>query len=370
MRRSRALEFESYPELLANAKKVLPPVLFKDMVYGYGKGVTARRNEAVFDQVELVPRAAVGWDSRDLTTTVLGAEVSMPVLVPPVGGLRLVHPEGAPGVAAAAGRAKTIAGLSMMAGHTLDDVADRATGPMWQQVFLSWGRELVSNLVSDARRRGFHALVATVDCPIWPKKPVGLKVSLSSALEYGPDLVRRPRWATRFFRDGTAMAAVNAVMGPRQKQATVWSDMAWLKEIWGGPLVIKGILGPADARRAVEAGADAIIVSNHGGLALDGTPATLTVLSSIVKEVGGEVEVLFDGGVRQGIDVVRALALGARAVLVGRPSMLGLAVGGADGVEVVLEKLRHEVDVALAMIGAPSAAAVDSSFVRPPSSWS
>ncbi|MFT4288597.1 alpha-hydroxy acid oxidase [Nocardioides sp.] len=368
--RNRRLDFESYPELFERAKKTLPPVLFEDMTRGFGRGLTARRNETAYDEIELLPRVAVGWDSRDLTTTVLGAEVSMPVLAAPVGGLRLVHPEGAPGVAAAAGEARTIAGLSMMAGHTLDDVADRATGPMWQQVFLSWGRELVGNLVSGAKRRGFHAIVATVDCPIWPKKPVGLKVSVSSAIQYGPDLLRRPRWAAGFFRDGAAMAAVNAAMGPRSKQATVWSDMAWLKEIWDGPLVIKGILTPADARRAVEAGADAIVVSNHGGMALDGTPATLSVLPQIVKEVGGEVEVLLDGGIRQGVDVVRALALGARAVLVGRPVMLGLAVGGSAGVSVVLEQLRHQLDVALAMVGAPSAAAVDGSFVRVPASWS
>jgi isopentenyl diphosphate isomerase/L-lactate dehydrogenase-like FMN-dependent dehydrogenase len=362
-------EIDSYQDLLARGAKALPPTLFQDMTRGAGRGVTARRNETAYDAVELIPRAAVGWESRNLTTSVLGAEVSMPVLASPVGGLRLVHPDGSPGVAEAAGQAGTIAAVSMMAGHGVDAIADRASGPVWQQVYLSHGHERCAEVVASAKRRAFHALVVTVDCPVSPKKPVGLKVSLEAALQFGPELVRRPRWTARFLRDGADLAAANAALGPRLKQTALWSDMAWLKERWGGPLVVKGIVTPADARRAVDAGADAVIVSNHGGMSLDGSPATLSALPGIVKEVGQEVEVLIDGGVRQGSDVLRALGLGARAVMIGRPVLLGLAVGGSAGVSAVLELFRHQLDVALAMVGAPSVHDIDESFVRPPLSW-
>jgi isopentenyl diphosphate isomerase/L-lactate dehydrogenase-like FMN-dependent dehydrogenase len=366
---SRKFDVESYADLLRRAGKKLPPTLFEDMTHGTGRGVTARKNETAFDEVDLVPRAAVGWEARNLATTVLGVNVSMPVLASPVGGLRLVHPDGAPGVAAAAGAAGTIAAVSMMAGHGVDAVADRSTGPVWQQVYLSHGHERCAEVVAASRRRGFEAVVVTVDCPVSPKKPVGLKVSLDSALRFGPELVRRPGWAARFVKDGADLAAANAAMGPRLKQTALWSDMGWLKEQWGGPLVVKGIVTAADARRAVDAGADAIIVSNHGGMSLDGSPATLSVLPSIVKEVRGEAEVLLDGGVRQGSDVLRALALGARAVMIGRPVLLGLAIGGAEGVRVVFELFRHQLDVALAMVGAPAITDVDASFARAPMAW-
>ena len=367
MRRHK--EFDSYEELKARAGRVLPPTLFEDMVHGSGRGVTARGNETAYDAVELVPRAAVGWPERSSRTTVLGAEVSMPVLLSPVGGLRLVHPDGAPGCAEAAGRAGTIAAVSMMAGHGVEDVARRATGPVWQQVYLSHGHDTCARIIAAAKAHAFHALVVTVDCPVSPKKPVALKVSLASARQFGPELVRRPGWTARFLRDGADLAAANQAMGPRKKQTALWSDMAWLKEQWGGPLVVKGVVTPADARRAADAGADAIVVSNHGGMSLDGAPATLSVLGSIAKEVGDELEILLDGGVRQGSDVVRALAMGARAVMVGRPALLGLAVDGVDGVERVLEMLRHQFDVALAMVGAPSVEALDGSFVRAPLAW-
>ncbi|WP_235022469.1 alpha-hydroxy acid oxidase [Amycolatopsis alkalitolerans] len=169
-------------------------------------------------------------------------------------------------------------------------------------------------------------------------------------------------------RYGARLAAANEALGPRLKQAALWSDMAWLKERWGGPLVVKGIATPADARRAVDSGADALVVSNHGGLALDGAPATLPVLQSIVDAVAGGIEVYLDGGVRQGSDVLRALALGARAVMIG-PELLSLAVGGVAGVEHVLEMLRHQVDIALAMVGAQSTRDLDASFVRAPREW-
>jgi len=365
----RRLEFESYEQVRDRARRVMPPVLFEDMLHGTGRSVTARANETAFDQVELVPRAAVGWPERSLSATVLGAEVSMPVLVSPVGALRLVHPEGAPGAVAAAGKAGTVAGVSMMAGHGPAEVAPRASGPVWQQVYLSHGYDRCAQVIGQAKRYGFQAVAVTVDCPVSPKKPVGLKVSASAALKFGPQLVRRPGWTARFLRDGASLAAANAALGPRLKQTALWSDMGWLKEQWEGPLVVKGIVTAADARRAVDSGADAIVVSNHGGMSLDGAPATLSVLPGIVAEVGREVEVYLDGGVREGSDVLRALAMGARAVMIGRPMLFGLAVGGSAGVAGVLEMFRHQLEVALAMVGARAVQDLDATFVRTPAHW-
>ncbi|MGH3246990.1 MAG: alpha-hydroxy acid oxidase [Trebonia sp.] len=365
----RHREFDNYEQVRDQARRVMPPVLFEDMLNGTGRSVTARANETAFDQIELVPRAAVGWPGRSLATTVLGADVSLPVLVSPVGALRMVHPEGAPGAVAAAGKAGTIAGVSMTAGHGPDDVAPRMAGPVWQQVYLSHGYDRCAQIIARAKRHGFHAVAVTVDCPVSPKKPVGLKISAAAALQFGPQLVRRPGWTARFLRDGANLAAANAALGPRLKQTALWSDMSWIKEQWDGPLVVKGIVTAADARRAVEAGADAIVVSNHGGMSLDGSPATVSVLQRVVAEVGTEVEVYLDGGVREGSDVIRALALGARAVMIGRPILFGLAVGGSPGVTAVLEMFRHQLDVALAMVGAPSVRDLDPTFVRPPQAW-
>ncbi|GGH48357.1 alpha-hydroxy acid oxidase [Microbacterium album] len=365
----KKLNFHTYEELKASARKALPRVLFEDMANGSGRSWTTRHNEAAFDEVDLVPRAAVGFPERQLSTTVLGTEVSMPVLLSPIGALRMVHPHGAPGAAAAAGRAGTVASVSMMCGHTPDEIARRATGPVWQQVYLSHGYEKCAEYIEAAKRHGFQAIAVTVDCPVSPKPPMGLKVSLSSAIEFGPQLARRPAWTARFLTDGAKLAAANEAMGPRKKQTALWSDMDWLKERWGGPLIVKGIITPEDARRAVDAGADAIVVSNHGGMSLDGAPATITVLESIVREVGQEVEVYLDGGVRQGSDVVRALALGARAVMIGRPQLLALALGGERGVDAVLELFRHQLDVALAMVGVQSVHDIDRSYARTPERW-
>lgn len=362
-------EIESYAALRAHAARVLPRALLDDMLAGAGRGVTAAANEDAFDDVHLLPRAAVGWESRDLATTVLGAPVSMPVLLAPVGGLRLVHPDGAPGAASAAGRAGTIAAVSMMAGHTPGQVAAHASGPLWQQVYLSHGYDTCAGLIAAARAAGFQPIAVTVDCPVSPKKIIPMRVSLATARRFGPQLLTRPGWTWRFVRDGADLATANAALGPRKRQTALWSDMAWLKEQWDGPLIVKGVLSAADARRAVDAGADAVVVSNHGGMSLDGAPATIRALPEIAAAVGDEIEVYLDGGVRQGSDVIRALALGARAVLIGRPMLLGLAAAGSAGVDAVLDMFRRQIDVALAMVGARSVRELDPTFARIPASW-
>jgi isopentenyl diphosphate isomerase/L-lactate dehydrogenase-like FMN-dependent dehydrogenase len=366
----RGGRFGSYEELEALTRRRLPKALFHDMMHGAGRGVTARRNCIAFDEVEFVPRAAVGWPSRDLTTTVLGTKVSMPVLLSPVGALRLVHPHGAVGAARAARDAGVICAVSMYAGHTPEDVGQAVPdGLRWQQLYLSRGRPRAEQVIAQAAAHGFRALVVTVDTPVSPKRSASISISLRSALEYGPDLVRRPRWLARFLRDGMRLAAANEALGPRVNETALWSDMAWIKERWDGPLVVKGVVTAEDARRAVGAGADAIVVSNHGGMSVDGAPATLTCLQDVIVGADGQAEILLDGGIRQGADVVKAVAMGARAVMIGRPGLAGLGVAGQAGVAAVLEMFRDQVDIVLAMIGCPSVTALDTSFVRIPAAW-
>jgi isopentenyl diphosphate isomerase/L-lactate dehydrogenase-like FMN-dependent dehydrogenase len=364
----KGYQFDSFAQLQRLARRRLPPHLFHDMMGGVGRGVTARRNTEVFDEVSFQPRAAVGFAGRDLRTTVLGRELSLPVILAPVGGLRMVHPGGAVAAARAARGAGTLAGVSMMAGHRVTDLGTAAEG-CWQQLYLHRGRERAEQIIAEATARGCSALVVTVDCPVSPKRPLNLRVSVDTALRFGPELVRRPVWTLGFLRDGAKLAAANEALGPRVDRAVLWSDLRWIRQAWRGPLIVKGVVRPDDARLAVAEGAAAVVVSNHGGLTVDGAPPTLAALPGVVAAVGGAAEVLLDGGVRQGADVLKAVALGARAVLIGRPYIAGLAVGGGAGVAAVIEMFRFQTDAALAMIGCPSIAALDRGYVAAPERW-
>jgi isopentenyl diphosphate isomerase/L-lactate dehydrogenase-like FMN-dependent dehydrogenase len=360
-------QFSSWEELYELARKALPRPLFTNMMYGVGRGVTSRWNTEAYDEVAFRPRAATCFDSRSLSTTVLGTEISMPVMLDPIGAIRMVHPDGACAAARAAHDAGTISVLSMMAGHSTSEVAQSSPGLLWQQLYLTKGRPYAEAVISEAARHGYKAMAVTVDCPASPKAPIGLDISLQSAVRFGPQLAAHPGWTARFVRDGLKLGAAREAVGPRQR-AAVWDDLTWIRQQWEGPLVVKGVVTSDDARRAVDAGADGLIVSNHGGLALDGAPATLRCLPRVVEAAGG-AEVLIDGGIRQGSDVIKALALGARAVLVGRPWIAGLAVGGQSGARMVLEMFRRQVDIALAMVGCQDVQELDLSYVTVPAHW-
>ncbi len=362
-------EFDSFSQVENAARRRLPATLFEDLMGGVGRSVTARANVAAFDEVTFRTRSGVAWPQRDLATTVLGTPVTMPVLLGPVGGLRMTNPEGGVGAARAAARAGTVSVLSMSAGHGPQDVAAASTGPCWQQLYLSRGRERAERLIAEASECGFQALVVTVDCPVSPKKPVHLSISWRSAVTFGPELVRRPHWTAAFLRDGASLAAANDALGPRTNETAVWADLQWIKQVWAGPLVVKGVTTADDARRAVDGGADAVVVSNHGGLTLDGAPATISVLPAIVAAVGSTAEVYLDGGIRQGTDVLKAMAMGARAVLLGRAYAAALAAGGEAGVTALLAMFRHQLDTGLAMLGCPSITALDASYVTVPPHW-
>jgi isopentenyl diphosphate isomerase/L-lactate dehydrogenase-like FMN-dependent dehydrogenase len=375
------------------ARRALPRVVF-DYIDGAAEAErTMRANRDAFEAVGFVPQMAVPGltVSPSLSTTVLGQEVALPVVLAPVGFTRAMAPAGDVAGAAAARKAGTLFTLSSMSGHTMEEVAAAAGGPAWFQLYGLGGRAGAEQLVARARDTGYTALVVTVDTPIPGNRErdlhhgvtMPLRVTRETATRFAPQAILRPGWLYRFARDGFSMdLAMAKGLGPPDAPMTIdeaivrwvlspitWDDFSWLKDAFGGPVLAKGVLTAADARRALDAGASGIIVSNHGGRQLDGVPAALAALDDVVGAVGGEVEVLMDGGVRRGSDVAKALALGARAVLIGRPWAYGLAAAGEAGVVRILEILRTDLDRTLRLLGVGSVAELDRSHVAPPDRW-
>jgi len=361
------------------------PRLVFDYVDGGAEGeVTLHANRRAFEALTFRPRQAVGLVAGETATSVLGAKLSLPVLLAPVGYSRLMHPAGECAAARAAGAAGTAYILSTMSGHRLEDVrAASRGGPVWYQLYLIGGREAGEAAIARARAAGYAALVVTVDTPVAGLRERDVRNgatqllggSLRAKLPFLPQLLARPWWLLSFLRDGGVPALPNVVppgQGPMPlvdvttalaRAAVAWSDLRWLRDLWSGPIVVKGVLSGDDARRAVDEGAAAVVVSNHGGRQLDGAPAALAVLPEVVAAVGSQVEVLMDGGVRRGSDVVKALSLGARAVLVGRAYAYGLAAAGEAGVARALEILRTDMTRTLQLLGCPSVSQLDRSFV-------
>jgi len=365
------------------ARRTLPRVV-ADYIDGGADGeVTMAENLEGFRHVAFRPHMATGVLSPTIATTVLGVELALPVLLAPCGLVRLVHPDGALGVARAAARAGTVSVLSTVAGATPEDVGTVA-GAKWFQLYAAGGRGEADALLERAARAGFGALVVTIDTPALGNRlrdirngvQPPLRLDRNSAVRLGPGILARPRWTWRMWRDGVRMVrgggGSEGVSVPARRldmaaSPFTWDDVAWMRSRWEGALVVKGVLSAPDARRAVDHGADAVIVSNHGGRQLDGAPATMRVLAEVVDEVGAGAEVLVDGGVRWGADVVKALALGARATLVGRPYVWGLAAAGERGVERVLEVLATEMRRTLTLLGCPSVGALDRTWLQRPS---
>ena len=371
------------------AKRRLPAVVFDYLDGGAEGEVTLRENCRIFDDVTFRPRHAVAFPSCDLRTTVLGHELFMPAMLAPVGYSRLMHPGGEVAAARAAGKAGTGYTLSTISGHKLEDVRVATKGPVWYQLYLMGGRAAAEGSIDRARNAGFTALAITIDTPVSgirerdPRNGMTelLNSGLLKKIPYAEQFVTHPGWLLSFLRDGGVPPLYNVVLpgqGPmpltdisRALAASVvtWEDLAWIRKHWNGPIVVKGVLTGDDGRRAVDEGAAAIVVSNHGGRQLDCVSATLRVLPEVVAAVNGQVEVLMDGGVRRGTDIVKAVCLGARAVLCGRAYAYGLAAAGEAGVARALEILREDVKRTLVLLGCPSVAALDSSYVRIPREW-
>jgi isopentenyl diphosphate isomerase/L-lactate dehydrogenase-like FMN-dependent dehydrogenase len=303
--------------------------------------LTLQENRAAFARLHLRPRVLVDVEHCDLRTTVLGAPLALPVLIAPTAFHTLAHPDGECATAVAAGRAGTVMIASSSATRSLEEIAEVASGPLWFQLYI-FDRPGAEDLVRRAAAVGYRALVLTVDSPRWGHKERALRSGFRTPLK----------------------ANVTDQAAAKDTVTVTWRDLDWLRSLSTLPIILKGILTAEDALLAVEHGVEGIVVSNHGGRQLDGVSAAIEVLPEIVEAVAGRCEVYMDGGIRRGTDVLKALALGARAVLLGRPILWGLAVDGARGAYQVLEILRTELELALALAGRPAVARVDRSLVR------
>jgi L-lactate dehydrogenase (cytochrome) len=371
-------------DLRKAAKRRLPRVVFDYIDGGSDGEVTMRENCTVFDRVRFRPRNAAAMGTVDLHATVLGTTIDLPFLLAPVGSSRLFFPRGECVAAKQAGKAGTGYILSTLSGCRLEEVKISSKGPAWYQLYLLGGREAAQDAIRRARAAGYSALVVTIDTAVAGQRERDLRNGgreLVSGeplqmLPYAWQMLVRPAWMVDFLRDGGMMKFPNVVIpgkGPLpyedvgaalERSTVTWEDLGWIREAWGGALVIKGVLTAQDAQRSIDAGAEAIVVSNHGGRQLDGVAPTLAALPEVVDAVAGRAEVYLDGGIRRGSDVVKALCLGARAVLVGRAYAYGLGAAGGPGVLRAIEILRGGVVRTLRLLGCSDVSALDRSYVE------
>src|SRR5262244_2630910 len=353
------------------ARRRVPRAVFDYLDGGAEGEVTLRENCRTFEDVTFRPRHAVAVSGCDLSTRVLGLDLSLPFLLAPVGYSRLMHPGGGGAAAREAGKAGT--------GYRLEDVKVGSSGPVFYQLYLMGGRAAAEAVLERARVAGFAGLVVTIDTPVSGicerDYRNGMKELISGNLlvkiPFLPQVLSRPGWLVNFLLDGGLRPLPNVVIpgqGPMPlldvnaalaSSAVTWADFGWIRDCWRGPIVVKGVLTGDDARRAVDEGAAAISVSNHGGRQLDCVPAALRALPEVVAAVNGQLEILMDGGIRRGSDIVKAICLGARAVLCGRAYAYGLAADGEAGVARAIEILRADLDRTLRLLGCPSIAALD-----------
>ncbi len=316
--------------------------------------ITLRRTRAVLDSIIMKPRMLVDISQRDLSATVLGQKISFPVMLDPAGNHRAAHPDAELATVRAAGAAGTLMALSAQASRTLEEVAQAATGPIWFQQYFFKDRGLTLEMARRAEEAGYSALCLTVDAKVKPKRERNIRNDYQgpASPNYAADLnLAASNWS--FGLD--APTGANDIRDP----AAAWEDLDWLAANTRLPLVVKGIMVAEDGYQSAEHGAKAVIVSNHGARYLDTTFATIEVLPEVVDAVDRKIEVYLDGGIRRGSDIFKALALGARAVLIGRPLFWGLAVNGEDGVKAVLELLRDELDATMGMCGKTTVESID-----------
>jgi pre-mycofactocin synthase len=364
--------FETVAEAQRRAKKRLPRSVYMALVAGSEQGITLNDNVDAFAELGFRPHIADLSQTREQATTVLGQELSFPVIISPT-GVQAVDPEGEVAVARAAAAAGTAIGLSSFASRSVEDVA-AVNDKVFFQMYWVGTRDRILQRVERAEKAGAKALIVTLDWSFatrrdWGSPAIPEKLDLKAMARFAPEAIRRPRYLLDWIRSGALpnLTCPN-LAGPGEELPTffgaygewmgtplpTWEDIRWLREEWGGPFAIKGIMHADDARRAVDVGATAISVSNHGGNNLDGTPGSIRALPGVVDAVGDQIEVLLDGGIRRGSDVVKALALGAKAVLIGRAYLWGMAAGGEKGVTNVLQILRSGIDEALLGLGRSS----------------
>ena len=376
------MKFINVEDLRLAAKRRLPRAVFDYIDGGADAEWTMRENARVFDDVLLRPRSAVATKECDLRTTVLGETIELPVILAPVGSCRMFYPRGEEVAARAAGEAGTIYTLSTLAGCAVGDVKSATRGPLWYQLYVIGGRDVALAGIERARSCGCSALVVTIDTAVGGMRERDLRNGVKELVSGAPfqafphyvQFLARPRWLAAYLRDGGLMKFPNVVLkdgpmpysdaGSALEQAMLsWADFAWIREAWPGPIIAKGVHTADDARRAIDHGAAGVVVSNHGGRQLDGVAPTLRVLPEVIEAVGGKTEVLLDGGIRRGSDVVKALALGARAVLIGRAYAYGLGAAGGAGVARAIEILRADIIRTMKLLGCASVRNLVHSFV-------
>jgi isopentenyl diphosphate isomerase/L-lactate dehydrogenase-like FMN-dependent dehydrogenase len=383
---SRAVSIADFRRL---ARRRLPRMVFDYIDGGAEDEITLRENRRAFEEVKLRPRCAVATPAGSLETTVLGTRHALPFLLAPIGSSRMFYPRAEIVAAAEAGRAGTAYILSTLSGCRLEDVRAGSAGELWYQLYLAGGRDAALGSIARARQAGYRALVVTIDTAVAGLRERDVRNgtrelvsgSFVSRLPYLPQILAKPRWLTGFLSDGGLMNFPNVILpdgkpmpyadvGAALEQSTVcWDDFRWIRDAWSGPIVVKGVHTGDDARRAIDHGAAAMVVSNHGGRQLDGVAATLRVLPEVLAAVNHRAEVLMDGGIRRGSDIVKAMCLGARAVLVGRGYAWALGAAGGPGVARAIEILRSELLRTLKLLGCRSVAELDHSFVDVPEHW-
>jgi len=361
--------FETVAEAQRRAKRRLPKSVYGALIAGSERGLTLEDNVAAYGELGFAPHVAGLSDKKDLATTVMGQDISFPVVVSPT-GVQAVHPDGEVAVARAAAARGTAVGLSSFASKPVEEVV-AANPQTFFQIYWIGSRDQILARAHRAKEAGAVGLIATLDWSFshgrdWGSPAIPESMDLRTMLKFAPEVLAHPGWFWSFAKTGKAPDLTTPNMVPKGQQGPTffgaygewmgtpppsWEDVAWLREQWGGPFMLKGVTRVDDAKRAVDAGVTAISVSNHGGNNLDGTPATIRSLPAIAGAVGGDIEVLLDGGIRRGSDVVKAVALGARAVMIGRAYLWGLAANGQAGVENVLDILRGGIESALLGLG-------------------
>jgi heme/flavin dehydrogenase (mycofactocin system) len=380
--------FETIAEAQRRAKKRLPRSVYSALLAGSERGLSYEDNTNAFGQLGFAPHVAGLSAKRDTSTELMGESLSLPVIMSPT-GVQAVHPDGEIAVARAAAARGTITGLSSFASKPIEDVI-AANPQTFFQVYWLGNRETIVRRLDRARAAGVKGLIVTLDWSFsmgrdWGSPTIPERLDLKAMVRFAPEALRRPRWLLNFAKAGYLpdLTAPNLVQPGEpaptffgayyewmQTPLPTWDDVRWLREQWDGPFMLKGICRVDDAKRAVDAGVSAISVSNHGGNNLDTTPAPIRVLPSIAQAVGSQVEIVLDGGVRRGSDVVKALALGAKAVMIGRAYLWGLAANGQAGVENVLDVLRSGIDSALLGLGRSSVHELSPADVIIPSAFS
>jgi L-lactate dehydrogenase (cytochrome) len=390
MQGSRALQRTvNIEDLRQLARRRVPLPIFDYVDGGADAEITLRDNRRSWDEVLFRPHNAVNVPAPDLRTTILGCDLSMPMLLGPIGFTRLINSQGEPAVAAAAGAAGLGFCMSSFSGYSCEAVASEGKGPLWYQLYLAGGRSVVEGTLERAWKAGFKVLAVTIDTNVPGNRerdlhngsPFLMSGNLSKMLPYLPSILTKPGWLAQFMTDREAMFFPNIQLpGKGACPATdvramltgavvTWNDMKWIRDAWPGQMVAKGVITGDDARRAFDSGSAAVIVSNHGGRQLDTCYPTLRALPEVLRATNGQGPVLVDGGIRRGGDIVKALCMGAHAVLIGRAYAYGLAAEGRAGVARAIAILKADLERTMALLGCASLKEIDASLVSVPKLW-